>query len=99
MCREKETNGKRKKEGVYARLKQSGWRKALEKQWYKNMLSPSRFFIFANVFNNFVDFHNNESLIKLMLLPWHGTTIKWDENYIFLKCSKKGPISNKYLET
>lgn len=32
MYREKETNGKRKKEGVYARLKPSGWRKPLEKQ-------------------------------------------------------------------
>lgn len=32
MYREKEKNGKRKKEGVFARLKQSGWRKALEKE-------------------------------------------------------------------
>lgn len=31
-CTERKTNGKRKKEGVYARLKQSGWGKALEKQ-------------------------------------------------------------------
>lgn len=30
-CTERKTNGKRK-EGVYARLKQSGWGKALEKQ-------------------------------------------------------------------
>lgn len=34
MYREKETNGTRKKEGVYARLKQSGCRKAVIKKYF-----------------------------------------------------------------
>jgi len=32
VYKEKETNGERKKEGMYASLKLSGWEKALEKQ-------------------------------------------------------------------
>lgn len=40
MYREKETNGTRKKEGVYARLKQSGCRKAVIKKYF---VSPAGF--------------------------------------------------------
>lgn len=58
MYREKETNGKRKKEGVYARLKQYAMEKSSDE---KILWPPSRFSIFANVFNNFNDFHNTES--------------------------------------